>query len=196
MAEPPRSGGVRRSRRHQRRCEIQLQNPCRYPEAGARRLRPWLSPLVEELAPAAGSFAVRFVSDREIRRLNARFRRRDRTTDVLSFPADLAAAAAGGEAVAPEPGDPGRSRFREPPHLGDVVISVPAARRQARRLGHGVGVELRVLLLHGVLHCLGYDHETDDGTMDRLERRLRRRFIDRSPGSEANRGIPRAPRGE
>ncbi len=73
-----------------RRCDIQLQNPCRYPEAGARRLRPWLSALVEELAPGADSFTVRFVSDREMRRLNADFRRRAETTAVLSFPAELA----------------------------------------------------------------------------------------------------------
>ena len=162
-------------------CDIQLQNPCRYPEAGARRLRPWLSTLVEDLAPGADSFAVRFVSDREMRRLNADYRRREGTTDVLSFPADWAASpdrATGGvpsdgsgavlEAVA------GLSPER---HLGDVVISVPAARRQAARLEHGVDVELRTLLLHGVLHCLGHDHETDGGVMDRLERRLRRRYV-------------------
>ncbi len=144
-------------------CDIQLQNPCRYPEAGARRLRPWLSPLVAELAPAAGSFAVRFVSDREMRRLNATFRQRDEATDVLSFPADFchAAVAAGGDS-----------------HLGDVAISVPTARWQAARLGHDIDVELRILLLHGVLHCLGHDHETDGGVMDRLERQLRRRYID------------------
>ncbi len=164
-AEPASTAG--------RRCEIQLQNPCRYPEAGARRLRPWLSPLVEELAPGAESFAVRFVSDREMKRLNATFRRRDQTTDVLSFPGDLAPAT---ETV------PGPSAPSDPPsfgerHLGDVVISVPVARRQASQLGHSVAVELRVLLLHGVLHCLGHDHETDGGVMDRLERRLRRRYI-------------------
>ncbi len=159
-----------------RQCEIQLQNPCRYPEAGARRLRPWLSPLVEDLAPGADSFAVRFVSDREMRRVNATFRQRDQTTDVLSFPGDLAQAA---EAVPglPEPGDSGLLPLMGERHLGDVVISVPAARRQASQLGHSVAVELRVLLLHGVLHCLGHDHETDGGVMDRLERRLRRRYI-------------------
>ena len=163
-SDPPRPGRSRRARQGGRRCDIQLQNPCRYPEAGARRLRPWLSPLVAELAPSAGSFAVRFVSDREMRRLNASFRRRDETTDVLSFPARA------GDRGVPQP--PAAAR-----HLGDVVISVPAARRQAGRLGHGVDVELRVLLLHGVLHCLGHDHETDGGVMDRLERRLRRRYI-------------------
>ncbi len=134
-------------------CEILLQNPCRYAEAGARCHRPWLAPLVADLAPAAESLVVRFVSDREMRRLNATYRQRQGPTDVLSFPDD------GG-------------------HLGDVVIAVPTARRQASARGHGVERELRVLMLHGLLHCLGHDHENDGGAMERLERRLRRRWID------------------
>lgn len=149
-----------------RRCDIQLQNPCRYPEAGARRLRPWLEPLVAELAPAADSLAVRFVSDREMRRLNSRYRRRDAATDVLSFPGDL------------DPAAPRLPVAGGASHLGDIVVSVPTARRRARRLGHPVATELRVLLLHGVLHCLGHDHETDGGAMERLERRLRREYVD------------------
>ena len=100
---------------------------------------------------------VRFTSDRELRRLNRTFRAKDRPTDVLSFPGE---------------------RSGEGWHLGDVAISVPTARRQALEAGHETGEELRVLLLHGVLHCLGYDHETDDGAMERLERRLRRRWIE------------------
>lgn len=136
--------------------EIVLDNPNRYPEAGARRVRPWLARLVAELAPGA-SLGVRFTGDREMRRVNRDYRGKDAATDVLSFP--------GGE------GPDGR-------HLGDLVISVPAARRQAAAGGHGVGRELEVLLLHGVLHCLGHDHETDGGEMERLERRLRRRWID------------------
>lgn len=139
-----------------------MQNPCRYPEAGARRHRSWLEPLVAELAAAATSFAVRFVSDHEMWCLNAAYRRRDSTTDVLSFPDDAA-------------GSPAAGVDR---HLGDVVISVPAARRQATARGHAVERELRVLMLHGLLHCLGHDHETDDGTMERLEKRLRRQWID------------------
>ncbi|HSG39895.1 MAG TPA: rRNA maturation RNase YbeY, partial [Thermoanaerobaculia bacterium] len=94
----------------------------------------------------------RFVSDREMRRVNREFRGKDKTTDVLSFP-----------------GEEG--------HLGDVMIAVPTARRQAAEAGHGVDRELKVLLLHGVLHCLGHDHETDQGEMERLERRLRRTWI-------------------
>jgi probable rRNA maturation factor len=61
--------------------------------------------------------------------------------------------------------------------LGDVLVSVPAAERNARRLGRTLAQELDVLALHGFLHLLGYDHETDDGTMDRLERRLRLRLL-------------------
>ena len=133
-----------------------LQNPCRYPEAGARRHRGWIEPLVADLADTA-SLTVRFVSDREMRRLNATYRRLDKTTDVLSFP---------GEAEGLEP------------YLGDVVVSVPTARRQATVRRHSVERELRILMLHGLLHCLGYDHETDDGKMERLERRLRQRWID------------------
>lgn len=133
-------------------CEIVLLNPNHYPESAARRLRPWLAGLLAALAPETGSFGARFVSDREMRRVNRDFRGKDKTTDVLSFP-----------------GEEG--------HLGDVMISVPTARRQAAEAGHGVDRELKVLLLHGVLHCMGYDHETDQGEMERLERRLRRTWI-------------------
>lgn len=138
------------------RRDIVLQNPNRYPEAGARRLRPWLDELIAALAPEAASFGVRFAGDREVRRANRVYRGKDRTTDVLSFPG--------------APGPEGR-------HLGDVLISVPAARRQAAAAGHAAGRELRLLVLHGVLHCLGHDHEADGGAMARLERRLRRRWV-------------------
>lgn len=141
--------------------EIVLQNPNRYPEAAARRLRPWLEALVAELAaghePAPASFGVRFVGDRAMRAMNRDYRGRDRTTDVLSFPGE---------------------ETPEGPHLGDVAVSVPAARRQAAEQGVPVERELRRLLLHGVLHCLGHDHESDGGAMERLERRLGRRWLD------------------
>ena len=136
-------------------CEIVLLNPNHYPEAGTRRLHQWLAPLVADLAPEAESLGVRFVGDREMRRVNRQFRGKDETTDVLSFPGD--------------PADTG--------HLGDILISVPKARRQAEAAGHGVDREVKVLLLHGVLHCLGYDHEADQGEMERLERKLRRTWI-------------------
>ncbi len=137
---------------------IRIDNPNRYPEAGARALLPWLESMVEGVVEdARGTLAVRFVSDREMRRLNLRFRRKDATTDVLSFPG---------------------SDTPEGPQLGDIAISLPAARRQAVERGHPVRREIELLLLHGLLHCLGHDHETDGGEMLRLERRLRRRWID------------------
>jgi len=141
--------------------DLSLDNPCGYVEVRRRQLRPWLRALLGELAPEASSFAVRFTSDREMRRLNRDYRGKDMTTDVLSFPGD-----------APPAADDTEGR-----HLGDVVIAVPTARRQAEERGEEVERELRTLLLHGVLHCLGYDHETDDGTMDRVERQLRRRWL-------------------
>lgn len=171
------------------RCDLQLQNPNRYPEAGARWLRPWLTPLLEALAPGAQSFVARFVSDREMRRLNREYRGKDDTTDVLSFEGDyrpateatasstLTSASTSASTSAATSAAMGPSMPRLD-HLGDVVISLPTARRQAAEAGLSVERELQELLLHGVLHCLGHDHETDDGTMERLERRLRRRFID------------------
>jgi probable rRNA maturation factor len=129
----------------------------RFAAARDRRLPIWADRLFRDLAPGHDSFAVRFVGDRTMRRLNLAFRGKDRTTDVLSFP---------GEATA------------EGRHLGDVVISVPQAARQAARRDEPVARELRTLMLHGLLHCLGHDHESDDGEMDRLERRLRRRYLD------------------
>ncbi|MGC1781938.1 MAG: rRNA maturation RNase YbeY [Acidobacteriaceae bacterium] len=116
-----------------------------------------------------GEVAVLFTSDREIRRLNRTFRHKDAATDVLSFPAPD-----GPQNIA-----------------GDLAISLDTAARQAKRLGHPLQVELKILLLHGLLHLAGYDHETDAGEMAAREDQLRRRF--RLPAtliarSSANRG--------
>lgn len=112
-------------------------------------------------APAPGDTTVTvcLLSDRAMKALNERWRGRPRTTDVLSFPS--------GDAVAP-----GRTA-----HLGDIAVSVEQAARQAGERGTGIGGEMKRLVLHGWLHLLGYDHETDDGTMTRLERRLARRLL-------------------
>ena len=167
--------------------DLALDNPCGYPEVRRRQLRPWLLAMLAELAPGAGSFAVRFTSDREMRRLNRSYRGQDKSTDVLSFPGAAAGAASVARGERRSDGEAGD-------HLGDVVIAVPTARRQAAALGHDVERELRTLLLHGVLHCLGHDHETDDGTMDRLERRLRRRWLATSRGETGTSAARRARR--
>lgn len=112
------------------------------------------------IAPAAarGEVAIALVSDARIRSLNKAFRRIDRATDVLSFPAD----------------PPPASR-RAPRLLGDIVIGTGVARRQARESGHSYAGELKILALHGLLHLMGYDHHdpSDRGRMARVERRLR-----------------------
>ena len=106
---------------------------------------------------AAYSLTVAFVRDRRIRELNRNFRGKDLVTDVLSFPA----------------GD----SFGED-YLGDIVISTDAAARQAKDAGHSFDREVSELVIHGVLHLVGYDHETDGGEMNRLELKLRRKLLD------------------
>jgi probable rRNA maturation factor len=131
--------------------------------AGARA--PGLGSWLQGVAPsrARGMVTVALVQDARVRALNRRYRKKNTSTDVLSFPAD------------------------EPGTLGDVIIAVGVARRQAATARHPLGTELRVLALHGLLHLLGYDHERDNGEMARLERRLRRKgglregLIERAP---------------
>ena len=104
--------------------------------------------------------SIAFVDDRVMRRLNREFRNRPTTTDVLTFDFDPADASPGAS------GHP----------LGEIVISVEQARRQARRERHSLATEVRYLVLHGLIHALGFDHETDSGQMDELETAVRRRL--------------------
>ena len=138
--------------------EVALAGAARFPSLDADRLSAWMEELVADLAPKFATVGVRFAGDRTVQRLNRDFRGQDQATDVLSFPG----------IESPE----GR-------HLGDIVISVSTAERQATRRGAALEEEVKLLLLHGVLHCLGYDHETDRGEMERLEGRLRRRWLKR-----------------
>ncbi|MCC6164488.1 MAG: rRNA maturation RNase YbeY [Acidobacteria bacterium] len=110
-------------------------------------------------ARARGTVTIVLTGDAAMRRLNREWRGVDRATDVLSFPAD-------------DDGPRVRGQVR---HLGDIVIATGVARRQAAAARHAYATELKVLALHGLLHLLGYDHETDDGLMRRVEARLRRK---------------------
>ena len=98
-----------------------------------------------------GSVTVLITSSREMRSLNARFRDKDKATDVLSFP----------------------PQFESPRFAGDIAISAEIAAQNARRLGHSTAEEVKILALHGVLHLAGFDHESDNGKMARMEERVR-----------------------
>jgi probable rRNA maturation factor len=117
---------------------------------------PWVK-RVEEMLEAIGkpdsSVTIAFISDQKIRELNRQFRNIDKATDVLSFPSD--------------------SRDGE---MGDIAISIETAARQAKQSGLTLDGEIAQLLLHGLLHLSGYDHETDNGEMNRLELRLRKKL--------------------
>jgi probable rRNA maturation factor len=134
--------------------------------ARAPGLARWLGRVAP--ARAAGFVTIALVSDARMRALNRQYRKKDAPTDVLSFleePPRPARARGSGAARAPKNAD----------SLGDIVIATGVAARQARDHGHPLTVELRILALHGLLHLLGYDHETDNGQMAELERRLRRK---------------------
>ena len=104
------------------------------------------APRAQKLTGVKGEVAILITSRRKVQALNRRFRRKDKPTDVLSF--------AG-------------------PRGGDIAICAEIARQNAFRLGHSVTDEIKVLMLHGMLHLAGHDHETDSGEMERAEARLR-----------------------
>jgi probable rRNA maturation factor len=128
------------------------EGPHRMPSA--RTLARFLAS-AQAAARLKGQVTVLLTTDAAIRKLNRQFRGMNKATDVLSFPAE----GVGAEKLA-----------------GDLAISVATAGKQAREQGHPIEMEIKVLMLHGVLHLAGYDHETDDGQMARREQRLRTRL--------------------
>ena len=100
----------------------------------------------QKLAEVQGEVDILIATNKRLRELNRRFRRKDKPTDVLSFPR---------------------------PSGGDIAISAQIALENAQRYGHSLASELKILVLHGMLHLAGYDHESDNGRMARVESRLR-----------------------
>ena len=109
------------------------------------------------IASEISEVTIAIIDDEAMRNLNRKFRKKNKTTDVLTFPADDTDA---------DPQAAGRP-------LGDIVISIDQARRQAADQRHSQATEVRYLILHGILHALGYDHETDNGEMNALEVEVR-----------------------
>jgi probable rRNA maturation factor len=131
----------------------------------------FLGRVLESLRLRESEVTVCLVSDAAMARLNRAFRGKRGPTDVLSFPAN-------GAPPKRRTRRAGKHRAGIAPafYLGDIAISLETARRNARRFSRDLPEELRVLILHGVLHLAGYDHEIDRGRMERLEGRLRRRL--------------------
>jgi probable rRNA maturation factor len=130
---------------------IEVVNRQRRLQIDTRTWSTFATRALAAIGKSESSATIAFVSDRKIRELNRQFRGVDKTTDVLSFPA-------GG----PDDSD-----------LGDIAVSVETAVVQAKENGLKFDEEIAQLILHGLLHLAGYDHETDNGEMNRLELRLR-----------------------
>ena len=153
-----------RASRSSERARLAVRNLQRRISIDSGRLRDFLRKVAPAAGAPKGSVTVALVTDGRIRMLNRDFRGLDKPTDVLSFRSTRKGGSSG--------------------YLGDIVISVETASRQARRRRSTLRRELEVLTLHGFLHLLGYDHETDEGEMRRIEYRLRRRFRITAPRSE------------
>jgi probable rRNA maturation factor len=146
----------------------------------------------EQLDLGAAEVTVCLVSDAEIARMNEAFRQKKGPTDVLSFPVvkrrKRVTLPARSARTARARARAGRGRFSstlpiagelmvgDRHFLGDIAIAPATARRNAKKYGRTLLVELQILMLHGLLHLLGFDHETDDGQMNRVEQQLRRRL--------------------
>ena len=138
---------------------IEVVNRQRKMPLDCERWRKFVEKTWQVIPTSAEGVTVAFVSDRAMRELNRLWRHKQGTTDVLSFPVE-------------------QDEFEkmEGSSLGDVVISVEQAARQAKENGLTLEQEIAQLILHGLIHLCGYDHATDDGEMNKLELRLRRRL--------------------
>ncbi len=126
----------------------------------AERFQKFIDEAIEIVPEARGKSAtIAFISDRKMRELNKNFRGKNATTDVLSFPFEA---------------DEFETESED--NLGDIVISLEQAQRQAEENNLDFEIEIKQLILHSVLHLCGYDHETDAGEMNEIELRLRKKL--------------------
>lgn len=141
---------------------------------GMRALQDYFARVERLLRLPPDAVTVCFVTNAQIARWNRMYRRKHGPTDVLSFPA--------AEGMPRRTRGNGRAGYgsgrlhKKAAYLGDIAIAPGIARRNARQFARSLACEMRILILHGVLHLLGYDHEADNGEMDRVESRLRRRL--------------------
>lgn len=138
---------------------IDIINRQRKRKLNAKHWREFMAEALKTIRRDQRDVSIVFASDPIIRKLNRQFRGKDSATDVLSFPSN------------PEPFEQTNH-----PHLGEIVISVQRAAAQAKDNGLTLQNEIEQLVLHGLLHLCGYDHETDNGEMNRLELKLRKKL--------------------
>lgn len=141
---------------------IEVINRQRVKDVDRKRAAQLARAVLNKIGEGDAALTISFIRDRQMRQLNREYRGLDKPTDVLSFAyheADELEAAEG------------------PQHLGDLVISVETAERYADELALSFAREIEHLVIHGTLHLAGYDHETDHGEMNRLERRLRKQLL-------------------
>jgi probable rRNA maturation factor len=136
---------------------IEIVNRQRKLKITRKRWREFTAECLRAIKREASDVSIIFVSDSAIRKLNKQFRGKDSATDVLSFPTE------------PE-------QFENPSSLGEIVIAIDRAAAQAKENGLTLQTEIEQLILHGLLHLCGYDHETDNGEMNRLELKLRKKL--------------------
>lgn len=146
---------------------VYVRNAQKKCKINSRALKKQIQAVLENLGCQDKELSVLFANDARIRRLNARYRNIDQPTDVLSFPQH-----------------DGRDGGFSSPLLGDVVVSVETASRQARRHNLSLEEELTLLLIHGVLHLLGYDHEKSPAQAQRMKRKTRELFQTIFPGKK------------
>jgi probable rRNA maturation factor len=136
---------------------IYIVNRQRRRKINQKLWRDFAARAIEAIGNRRDAVTIVFVSDSAIRKLNKQFRGKDSVTDVLSFPTE------------PE-------QFENPSSLGEIVIAIDRAAAQAKENGLTLQNEIEQLILHGLLHLCGYDHETDNGQMNRLELKLRKKL--------------------
>src|SRR5256885_11552689 len=136
---------------------IDIINRQRARKTNAKECRKFTERTLAAIRSESRDVTIVFVNDSAIRKLNKQFRDKDRVTDVLSFPTE------------PE-------QFENQSSLGEIVIAIDRAAAQAKENGLPLQNEIEQLILHGLLHLCGYDHETDNGEMNRLELKLRKKL--------------------
>jgi probable rRNA maturation factor len=156
-----RSSASRRHPQHAPPVPVEVLNRQRTHAIDRAAIAGLARAVFDRIGRSEATCAVTFIRDRRMRELNRDFRDIDAPTDVLSF------AYHEGESVSHEDSE----------HLGDIVISTETAERYARKLAIAFSREIEHLVIHGALHLAGYDHETDNGEMNRLEHRLRRQLL-------------------